>query len=79
SKANLCGTDLREANLSKAILENIQVEGANFQNAILRGIPWLLIMDLTFQPVASVAGIQWDQLSEQVETNPSAKSENTES
>ncbi|GHO45902.1 hypothetical protein KSX_40650 [Ktedonospora formicarum] len=43
-----------------ANLEQVQVNGANFQGANLRGIPWLIVKDLMVQPEANFTSIQWD-------------------
>ncbi|WP_236600208.1 pentapeptide repeat-containing protein [Ktedonobacter sp. SOSP1-85] len=59
SGALLTGTNLTGACLKGACLRGIRSEefcapGADFSGADLRGIPWLLIMELTLQP-----GIVW--------------------
>lgn len=53
--ANLSGADLRDARL-----EGVAVEEANFQGADLRGVPWLLIMELMLQPETNFSRILWD-------------------
>jgi len=35
--------------------------GADLRQADLRGIPWLLVMEITLQPGVNVADILWDQ------------------
>ncbi|MBO0781903.1 MAG: pentapeptide repeat-containing protein, partial [Ktedonobacteraceae bacterium] len=60
SEANLSEANLRGANLIKANLEQVTASRANFQKADLRGIPWLIVMDLTLQPGVNVADMRWD-------------------
>jgi uncharacterized protein YjbI with pentapeptide repeats len=47
--------------LQGANLEPVVVSGANFRGTDLRGIPWLLIMELTLQPSAKFTKIRRDR------------------
>lgn len=63
--ADLCGANLSEAelmnaNLQRANLEKAQLHGANCLEADLRGVPWLIVMDLLLQPGVNGTGILWD-------------------
>jgi uncharacterized protein YjbI with pentapeptide repeats len=61
NQADLTNADLSGANLCGANLEGVKVQGTIFQNADLRGIPWPMIMELTWQPEVNWTGAQWDQ------------------
>lgn len=50
SHADLSGASLMETILAGASLEHTTFAGATLERTDLRGIPWLLIMELTLQP-----------------------------
>ena len=59
SRANLNGANLSRANLTESILQcvtldQVRLARARLHRTDLRGIPWLLVMELTLQP-----GIIW--------------------
>ena len=59
SRANLSRAELSFADLKGANLEQVAVSGARFYEAGLRGIPWLIVMELMQQPGSTFTTFQW--------------------
>lgn len=65
SGANLSGADLSQTSLVETILRNtrldhIRLTDARFQRTDLRGLPWVLLMELTLQAGVTFQDIRYD-------------------
>lgn len=62
TEANLSGADLRKANLCDTCLRGANLAGATLDHIDLRGIPWLIIMELTLQPDTTWKNVLYDHI-----------------
>lgn len=56
---------LSESDLRATSLEHVNLTGAYLEGADLRGIPWVIIKELTLQPGVLFENIRYDLLAEE--------------